>query len=167
MPHSIAIANEQGCLALDESRIRAAVSDVLNEADLREAEISLAFVDNARIHELNRTFLQHDFPTDVISFVLERDENRLEGEVVVSAEMARATAPRWNWPPEHELLLYVVHGVLHLVGYDDTTDAAAAKMRLAERVALNRLGIDVPPYDSRPMRGASVASDLNLERRAD
>src|SRR5438876_518750 len=98
MPHSIAIANEQNFLVLDESRIRAAVCGVLDQAEISNAEISLAFVDNRRIHELNRKFLNHDFPTDVISFVLDQEENRLEGEVVVSAEMARETAPRWNWP---------------------------------------------------------------------
>src|SRR5207302_1932261 len=117
------------------------------------------FVDNARIQAVNREFLHHDCPTDVISFVLEQDENRLEGEVVVSAEMACATATHWNWPTEHELLLYVVHGVLHLVGYDDATETAAAKMRLAERAALTRLGIDVPADDSRPLGGDGAARD--------
>ena len=151
MPHSIAIANEQNCLALDEARIRTAVDTVLEAAGVIDAEISLAFVDNQRIHELNKKFLQHDFPTDVISFVLERDENGLEGEVVVSAEMALVIAPRWNWPPEHELLLYVVHGVLHLVGYDDTTDAAAVEMRRAERATLAHLGITMPQDGERRM----------------
>ncbi len=141
---AVAIANEQKFLTVDRARIRAAVKEVLSSADVSNAEISVAIVDDARIHEVNRQFLQHDFPTDVISFVLEQDAGRLEGEIVASAETAMAAAPRWNWPATDELLLYIVHGMLHLVGYDDTTPTAATKMRRAERATLERLGIEMP-----------------------
>ncbi|HZZ72980.1 MAG TPA: rRNA maturation RNase YbeY [Pirellulales bacterium] len=138
---SLEISNAQAALAVDEASLRAAVESVLAAAGYEQAEISLAVVQDRRIHEVNRQFLQHDYPTDVISFLWEQGSDRLEGEIVVSAETAVRCAAKWNWPAEHELLLYVVHGLLHLVGYDDTTPAAAAAMRAAEQAAFSRLGI--------------------------
>ena len=85
------------------------------------ASISIALVDDATIHAINRKHLGHDWPTDVISFLLsEPARPELAGELVVSAEMAAAhgaasrRSTRWT-----ELSLYVVHGLLHLCGYDD------------------------------------------------
>ena len=65
----------------------------------------------------------------MLSFVLERGEGFLDGEVVVSAETALRTAPRFGWSAAEELLLYVIHGTLHLAGYDDATPEQQAAMR--------------------------------------
>ena len=141
---SIDITNEQPFLPVDEVSIRKLVTHVLSDAGISSAEISVAFVDDASIHDLNRRFLQHDYPTDVLSFLLESRETGIEGEVIVSAETAQNAAGDWNWPAANELLLYVAHGMLHLVGYDDTTDEADAKMCAAERCALRHIGIEMP-----------------------
>ena len=69
-------------------------------------ELSVAVVDDPTIHELNRQFLDHDYPTDVLSFLLERDGDALEGEVVVSAD-TRGPRRSNGWPADDELLLYV------------------------------------------------------------
>ena len=82
--------------------------------------ISIALVDDATIHAVNRRHLAHDWPTDVISFRLsEVDDDELAGELVVSAEMAATTARQAGVGAWDELALYVVHGLLHLCGYDD------------------------------------------------
>lgn len=140
--YRIDIADEQTRLAVDEARLRRAVESILADSPYAEAEISLAVVDDATIHELNRRYLNHDYPTDVISFVLGADDGRLEGEVIVSADMAAATARRFAWDPADELLLYVIHGTLHLVGYDDLEPAARAVMRQRERHYLGQLGLE-------------------------
>src|SRR3954467_15469772 len=129
----IAIANEQSRLTLDEDRLRQAIERICRDAGLLETEISVAIVDDATIHRLNRQYLDHDYPTDVISFVLEAQDGRLEGEIVASSDTAIEQAARLNWPAEDELLLYVVHGALHLVGYDDADPESAAVMRSRER----------------------------------
>ena len=143
----ITIADEQHRLTLAPSRLRGAIESVLRGEGIDEAEISLAIVDDPQIHELNRRFLAHDEPTDVLSFVLEQRPGYVEGEIVVSADTAAAQAVQFNWPPEDELLLYVVHGTLHLAGYDDHTPALRAEMRLRERFYLNQFGL-TPPYDN-------------------
>ena len=102
---------------------------VLSAAGLKEAEVSLAIVDDRTIQQLNRQYLDHDEPTDVLSFLLEREVGRLEGEIVVSRDTAASSAPAYGWTPADELLLYVIHGALHLVGFDDTTPDAAAENR--------------------------------------
>jgi len=89
-------------------------------------------VDDPTIAKLHQQFLDDPEPTDVLSFVLERSEQSLEGEVVASADTARTCAPRYRSTPEEELLLYVIHGTLHLVGYDDTTPRQRAVIRKKE-----------------------------------
>ncbi len=92
----------------------------------------MAAVDDRTIHQLNRRYLDHDYPTDVLSFVLEEGPGTVEGEIIVSGDTAAASAPGYGWPAQDELLLYVIHGMLHLVGYDDKSPADAARMRQAE-----------------------------------
>ncbi len=112
---------------------------------LREADVSLAIVDDPTIHRINREFLQHDYPTDVLSFLLERSADRLEGEVIASADTAIGSAARYGWAPADELLLYVIHGTLHLVGYDDLAPEPQVTMRERERDYLKHFGLE-PRY---------------------
>ncbi len=146
------ITDQQSLLAVDHDRLRAAIARVLTAEQIVSAEISLALVDDAQIHRVNREFLGHDYATDVISFVLndeaspldekhssrlaESAPRRLEGELIVSTETALREAAAHGWTPADELLLYVVHGLLHLCGYDDLTDEARPVMRAREREVL-------------------------------
>ena len=93
------------------------------------------------MHDLNRRFLQHDYPTDVLSFALEQEGDLLDGELIVSHEYAAREAARYAWPPDDELLLYAIHGALHLVGYDDLNPAAKREMRAAEAKYLALFGL--------------------------
>src|SRR3990170_27030 len=126
----LSLANQQSAHAVDEGRLLDAARRVLADSRFASAMISLAVVDDATIHALNRQFLNHDWPTDVLSFVLEEREGHLNGEVVLSADTAAAAAVSdGGWMPAEEQLLYVIHGVLHLVGFDDQTEADARLMR--------------------------------------
>ena len=125
----------------NEARLRRAIEIVLADSNYAEATISVAIVDDDEIQVVNRRFLEHDYATDVISFVLDADETSLDGEVVVSADTAARIAARLEWSVDDELLLYVVHGTLHLIGYDDLDPDSLREMRAQERVVLQRLGI--------------------------
>ncbi len=137
----IAVNNQQSCLEIDCQRLTAAAREILDELGPPDCQLSIAVVDNQAIHALNRQYLQHDYATDVLSFLLEEDEHHLEGEVIVCAEMAVQQCERFDWTASDELLLYVIHGVLHLVGLDDHDELARAKMRAAERTFLARFGL--------------------------
>ena len=130
---TIQIANRQKTLPLDRRRIRRAIQAIVKDAHITDAQISVTVVDDALIAKLHEEFLHDPSPTDVLSFLLERSEQALEGEVVVSADTARASAPQYGCTAEDELLLYVIHGTLHLVGYDDTTPRKRAVMRKKEQ----------------------------------
>jgi probable rRNA maturation factor len=140
----IDLCNEQQALAIDDARLREAVELVLRQAGVERAVISLAVIDDDAMHELNRRYLDHDEPTDVLSFVLEEREGYVEGEIIVSADTAAAAARKLGWAAEDELLLYVVHGALHLVGYDDLDPQARANMREQERRCLSKFGLTPP-----------------------
>ena len=84
---------------------------------------------------------------------------RIEGEVIVSTEMAAQSAEHFRWIPERELLLYLVHGVLHLCGYDDRSPVEQSLMRQREREILQRWNA-TPHYDDNEANNLSVALPL-------
>ena len=138
----IAIATPQEIVAVDRKHVREIVRAVLDGEGVADAEVSLAFVDNPTIHALNKRYLQHDEPTDVLSFPLsEPNAARLAGELVVGVEVAHAQAAERGHDVQAELALYVIHGLLHLCGYDDHDEEGAARMRERERHYLGQLGL--------------------------
>ena len=129
--------------------MREIVRAVLREEGVSEAEISLAFVDNPAIHQLNKRYLGHDEPTDVLSFPMsDPGSKRLTGELVIGAELAKIEAESRGHDVQAELALYVIHGLLHLCGYDDKSSSDAEEMRERERYYLRLLSLpDITPKD--------------------
>jgi probable rRNA maturation factor len=137
----ISIASPQEAVPIDRRLMREVARRVLEGEGKSEADISLAFVDNPTMHRLNRQFLQHDEPTDVLSFPLGESPHKLAGELVIGAEVALAQATERGHDVQAELALYVIHGLLHLCGHDDHDPAAAAAMRQRERHYLEQVGL--------------------------
>jgi probable rRNA maturation factor len=109
-------------------KLRGRKRDVLSGID----ELSVVLVSDRRIAELHRRFLNERGPTDVITFQ--------HGEIVISAETAQRQARAFRTSLEHELRIYIAHGLLHLRGYDDKTPAGAAEMkRLQEKLVASLL----------------------------
>jgi probable rRNA maturation factor len=138
---SISVANpyEQ---PLDYAALKEAARAVLEGERVKAAKIVLAFIDNAHIHRLNKQFLDHDEPTDVITFPYSKPKAaKLEGEVVIGYEVAAENAAERGHDVKIELLLYVIHGVLHLCGYDDRTAKVEKVMRAKEREYLRKLNL--------------------------
>ena len=114
---------------------------ILDDFGFDQSEISIALVDDPTIRDLNKQYLNHDYETDVISFVLEESDTALTGQLLVSTDTAEKMGQKIGVPMQHEVLLYVIHGMLHLVGFDDTDPESAEKMRAAEADYLSRFGI--------------------------
>lgn len=127
----IEITDLQEAVVLDGALIRTAARRAL-DSEGSDKELSLVYVGNEKIRELNRKYLDHDYETDVIAFPLEDEADSLLGEVVVSTETAVKEAKSRGIAPMAEVLLYTVHGILHLLGYADSTPEAAAVMRKKE-----------------------------------
>ncbi|MHC4879153.1 MAG: rRNA maturation RNase YbeY [Planctomycetota bacterium] len=158
--YQIDISDNQDCLQLDADYLTEVVRKTLEAEQVATASLSIAIVDNPTIHELNREYLQHDYETDVLSFLLEVTDNsqhqpgqprgagkNIDGEVIVSAEYARDRSADYDWEPLHELLLYIVHGVLHLCGYDDLSEEELPLMRERELAVFSLLNLPAPTRD--------------------
>jgi len=155
MPHRrkkpllLEILDEQDEFAVDLGKVRTLCERILDDNGVTSGKINVVLVDSYTIQQYNRDFLQHDYPTDTISFTTEylRDEGHLEGEVLVCTEIAKERAEEFSWTAEEELLLYVVHGMLHLIGFEDATPEQQAIMQEKERNYLATLGIQVPSWN--------------------
>ncbi|MGC6489542.1 MAG: rRNA maturation RNase YbeY [Planctomycetota bacterium] len=106
-------------------------------------EVSLLLTDDEEIARLHGEFLGDPTPTDVMSFEMEGG-----AEVVVSVETARRTAQANGTSIRGEVALYIVHGLLHTLGYDDKQDVERRRMRAAERVVLEQLRLEVRDVDA-------------------
>lgn len=153
----IEVANRQSRLEVDISRLTHACEQILSATAHTTAQISLAVVDDDLMQQLNRDHLAHDYTTDVLSFPLDDSPAGLVGEIVVCAGVAEREARRLGVDPQDELLLYVIHGTLHLAGYRDKDPEDAAAMRKAEQHWLAALGI--PPDH---LARLSVVADDNM-----
>jgi probable rRNA maturation factor len=139
---NVEVSCNQRHLAIDRSALGELVERVLRGEGIVRADLSVAVVDNETIHRINREYLDHDWPTDVISFLLsDAGAPELVGEVVVSAEMACGTAAELQADPAAELALYLVHGLLHLCSYDDSSESEVRRMRQREDEVLRREGL--------------------------
>ncbi|WP_373892843.1 rRNA maturation RNase YbeY [Virgibacillus natechei] len=119
----------------------------------KEAEVSVSFVDDKEIQELNRNYRQQDRPTDVISFALEDTvEGELDiigddiplvlGDIVISVDKAKEQAVEYNHSLEREVGFLTVHGFLHLLGYDHQESEEEATMFQKQEDILRKFGIE-------------------------
>lgn len=154
----IDVADEQSGVPVAPEAVEEIVRLILQGEGIDEGEVSVAVVDDPTIHELNRQYLKHDYPTDVLAFLLDRRGARLEGEIVVSADTARAAAERLGHEAGEELSLYLAHGTLHLLGYDDRTAPQRDEMRRMERKYLAMAGI-TPRFEPSEADSQAAASD--------
>lgn len=138
----VSIACPQEIIKPPYAQLREVGRVVLEGEGIVEAKISLAFVDDVTIHGINKRFLNHDEPTDVITFPLGgAGTKKLEGELVIGVEVAQRQAAERGHTVDAELFLYVIHGLLHLCGYDDKRPKDAAEMRVKERHYLKVLNL--------------------------
>jgi probable rRNA maturation factor len=136
---SVSVANQQEVLELDYARIKEVGKAVLAGEGISKGKITCAIMADTAIHKLNKQFLQHDEPTDVITFPY--SDSPLHGDLAISAETAMAVAAERGHAAHDELLYYVIHGILHLCGYDDTSDKKRKEMREREKHYLTQLGL--------------------------
>ncbi|MDX1928270.1 MAG: rRNA maturation RNase YbeY [Pirellulaceae bacterium] len=125
----------------DRARFHQAAEWIVKRFQLKGITASISIVDDPTIHRLNREHLDHDWPTDVISFVFDDEDGQIDGEIIASIDTAARLAQQAAWPTADELLLYIIHGLLHLAGLDDINPEDRDNMRKAERDCLLALAV--------------------------
>lgn len=133
-----------------DAEVRRAVRAARAHGGRPDLAASIVFVTDRALARMHSRHLKDASLTDVITFDLSDDAGGPLVEVYASAERARAVAARRSVAPRRELILYVVHGVLHLCGHDDHKASDRARMRDAERTVLSGLGYapDRAPHDA-------------------
>jgi probable rRNA maturation factor len=133
---------------LDLQLLEKITAAVLVELKIKEAEFGIVLVSTKEMASMNEKFLGHEGPTDVITFDYSEKRKQLHGEVFVCPEVAEKQAKEFGTSRQAEVVRYVVHGILHLMGHDDVRPAARKKMKreegrlvraLSRRFALSKL----------------------------
>jgi probable rRNA maturation factor len=130
---------------LDDRTVRRIARAALGFGKRPGAPLAIVFVDDRALARLHGRWLGDGAPTDVITFDLAGAGGGPVGEVYISVRRATLEARRRGVRVERELALYLVHGVLHLCGFDDRTARARRAMRVAERSVLAALGFEEDP----------------------
>lgn len=139
---NISVFDDQSALVLSQDDARAIVLQVLKEENQPCDEVSIYFVTTEEICLLHQQFFNDPSPTDCISFPIDESPStdyRMLGDIFVCPETAIDYASLHDTDPYEETTLYVVHGLLHLLGYDDIDEEQQALMRQAEKRHMKNL----------------------------
>lgn len=139
--------NDEFGYSEDYDYLDSLIERVLTREKATDSVFSIIFVDNEKIHELNKQFRGVDRPTDVISFALEDAEEeflstiRVLGDIYISIPKMQEQAKEYGHSEKRELAFLVVHGLLHLLGYDHQTEEEEKVMFQIQEEMLNEEGI--------------------------
>jgi probable rRNA maturation factor len=136
----IIIDNRQKKISVDRRRVRRAMSRIMKYLDCDDKAISLMFVDNEEIKEINRRYLNRDYPTNVLAFSLTAGEYGninpdILGDIVISVDTAYKDALESGIEFNDELVFLMIHGILHLLNYDheDASHKKTQQMKKKEQ----------------------------------
>ncbi|MDD5729892.1 MAG: rRNA maturation RNase YbeY [Candidatus Omnitrophica bacterium] len=118
----VTVKNLQKKLPINPKKIKSLVFKVLSSEGARKSgEINICFVNDAKISEFNSKYLGINRPTDVLAFDISENKDHLLTDIIISTDTAFSNSKVFNTTPLFELYLYVIHGTLHVLGYDDST----------------------------------------------
>ncbi len=138
------IKNLQKRTRLNSRKLRKAAQRILAELGCPDAELSIAFMDDLQIRELNRRYLRRDRSTNVLAFSMKEGEfgtlaSRLLGDLAISVETAERQSNRFGLKAEGMIFLLMIHGILHLLGYDHEGSKKEAREMALKQTELLRL----------------------------
>jgi probable rRNA maturation factor len=130
----ITIKNLQNKVTFNSHQLKRMLNETLkNERVKRDGEITLSFINDITMRKLNKKYLKKDYSTDVLAFdITSPKEKRLCADILISTDTAVKNASRFRTTPAFELNLYSIHGLLHILGYDDHSLKDRAIMRKKE-----------------------------------
>jgi len=116
--------------------VRRIAKTVLADENVLCENLNFRFCDDYTIREYNKKYLSHDYETDIITFYYENDLNNFDGDILISVDTVKTNSERFKTGFKNELMRVIIHGVLHLCGYKDSTPAQRAVMRKKENYYL-------------------------------
>ncbi len=123
--------------------VKSLVEFVSYEIAVKVKYLEVHFISAKKLHSINKKFLNHDYETDIITFQYSRSKKNIEGEILISIDNAKENAEKYLVSFSEELLRLVVHGILHLAGYDDKSPEEKKKMMSKQEKLLNRFTMTI------------------------
>ena len=128
---NIKLFSEKG-IRLEKKTVDALVLKLQAELEFEIESLEFNFVGTETIVEINKTHLDHHHPTDIITFNYSDEKHSLDAEIFISVPEAVENSKKYDVTPDNELGRLIIHGILHLLGYDDTTVSKKRKMKVVE-----------------------------------
>lgn len=139
VPSTIAVSNRQRVRKISLPMLREITAAALAELKIEGPDLGIILIGAPEMASLNEKFLGHEGPTDVITFDYRNPGAGIHGEIFVCVEEAERQSKEFGTSWQLEMVRYVVHGILHLLGHDDLKPATRRKMKQAERRILGKL----------------------------
>ena len=133
---NVFVSNEKG-IKVDKRIVHKIVNLICDDLNLSIHCLEFNFISLETMVGINNKYLQHNFETDIITFDYSDEKNNLDGEIIISLQDAVENSKKYQVSVDNELLRLIIHGILHLIGYDDTTAAKRKKMKLVENKLVN------------------------------
>jgi|SRR5690625_1326828 len=132
----INFASQNDFLLTKEEEVKLWIQDVILKEDLEVGDLSYVFCSDEFLHKMNLEYLEHDTLTDIITFDY-RHGNLISGEIYISTDRVADNAKDFNVSFDEELHRVMIHGILHICGYNDLTESEEKQMRAKEDAALS------------------------------
>lgn len=135
---NLLIYNEKG-IKINKRLLHKIVEPLCNELSLKLFSLEINFVSAETMLGLNKKYLKHNYSTDIITFDYSNERNNLDGEIFISIDDASENSKKYHVTFNNELLRLVIHGILHMTGYDDVILAKRKRMKKVEDVMVQKL----------------------------
>ena len=123
---------------INKKLVHSLISSLKRELKLDISFLSISFLDSEELREINRVYLKHDYETDVITFNYSKNSKEIDGEIIISFQDAKYNAKKFKVSYGKELSRLVIHGMLHLLNFDDKDEKSKKIMKLEENKLINR-----------------------------
>jgi len=123
---------------IQQSKIQKWIQEIIAEYSKTPADISYIFTSDRYLLKINQEYLQHDYYTDIITFDYSEDDT-ISGDLFISLDTVLSNAKKYKVDYLKELHRVIIHGILHLLGFNDKTEEENAQMRQLEDAALKKL----------------------------
>ena len=124
--------------AINKRAIHSLISALMMEFELKISFLSISLINSSELRVVNKKYLKHDFNTDIITFNYSKQPNEIDGEILISFEDARLNAKKYKTNYDKEINRLIIHGILHLLNYDDNNKKNKTIMRQMENKLINR-----------------------------
>jgi probable rRNA maturation factor len=125
-------------ISISKGTVHKLILFLKNEFQLEISSLSISFISSNKLREINEHFLNHNYDTDILTFNYSNKQKEIDGEILISFEEARSNAKKFNVNYGMELTRLVIHGVLHLLNFDDTDSSSKKIMKKEENKLINK-----------------------------